>query len=204
MSDMISFNTEELASIKPVPHKNEIPVYKLVSEDHTGLYEPAVNFDFTNPPLNANSFASSLVETCKKYGGFGLSANQCGFNYRVFVAGANDAYVAYFNPKITNYSKKSIHLTEGCLTYTNLFLNITRPESITIEYQDFLGENKEMTVSGVTARVILHEMDHMDGIVFTYRAKTLALKSGYDKRDKMFKKLERASKTLTKAAKGRK
>ena len=166
----------------------KIETFKLVAETDPVLYEPIPLFDFTSPPVDPNKFASSLVETCKKEQGVGLSANQCGFKYRVFVMGANDDYVAFFNPKVLT-TEGEIHMMEGCLSFPLLGLHITRPKTITVEYQDFTGETKNMTLDGISARVFLHELDHMNGIVYTQLAKPMALKSGMAKRQKMIKKI---------------
>jgi peptide deformylase len=168
-----------------------IETFKLVAENDPVLFEPLPLFDFANPPVDPNKFASSLVETCKQEQGVGLSANQCGFKHRVFVMGANDDYVAFFNPKVLT-TKGEVHMMEGCLSFPLLGLNITRAKEITVEYQDFHGETKTMTLVGISARVFLHELDHMNGIVYTQLAKPLALKSGMNKRQKTFKKLATA------------
>jgi peptide deformylase len=78
---------------------------------------------------------------------------------------------------------------------------VIRPKSVVVEYQDFNGEKHEALFEGLTARVFLHEYDHMEGIVFTSRAKPLALKSGLEKRNKLFHKMEKAQKQLSKLAK---
>jgi peptide deformylase len=178
----------------------DIPTFKLVGEDDPILYQTLPLFDFTNPPVDPNKFASSLVETCKKAQGVGLSANQCGFNYRVFVMGANDDFVAFFNPKVLT-TEGEVHMMEGCLSFPLLGLHITRPKKITVEYQDFQGEVKNMTLDGISARVFLHELDHMNGIVYTQHAKPLALKSGMTKRQKMMKKMAKTYAMLLKSGK---
>ena len=202
MSDeIISINTSESAKVKPTATKITVPVFKLVPENSPILFEPIEEFNFEDPPVNPNEFASSLVETCKANKGLGLSANQCGFKYRVFVVGYENDYVAYFNPKITWQSDVQAHADEGCLSYPNLFLKITRPHEIEIEYQDFNGEKRTSKFSGLTARCILHEFDHMNGVVFTTRAKPLSLKSGLDKRNKLMRKYEKYAKALQKQVK---
>jgi peptide deformylase len=128
-----------------------------------------------------------LVETCKKYNGIGLSANQCGFEYRVFVMGSGEEYVAYFNPKIIS-SKGETHMEEGCLSFPFLNLRITRPAEVEVEYQDFTGVKRNKTFTGITARCFLHELDHMNGIVYTSRVKPLALQFGLKKLDKIRRK----------------
>lgn len=202
--EIISFNTQELAKVKPVLEQPDIPVFALVQEDAEILTETMPEFDFVEPPVNPNQFASSLVETCRRHNGLGLSANQCGFRYRVFVAGAGDNYVAYFNPKVINMDKNEQIGVEGCLSFPNLFLNILRPNSVEVEYQDFKGDKHIATFSGMTARVFLHELDHMNGITFTRRAKPLALKSGFDKREKLVYRMKRATKSMERMVKGQK
>jgi peptide deformylase len=185
-------------NVKPVVEN--IETFKLVKEDDPILYEPLPLFDFKNPPVDPNTFASSLVETCKKEKGVGLSANQCGFKHRVFVMGANDDYVAFFNPKILT-TEGEVHMMEGCLSFPMLGLHITRPKLITVEYQDFNGLIKNMTLDGISARVFQHELDHMNGIVYTQLAKPLALKSGMNKRQKMIRQTAKNYAMLLKSGK---
>ena len=189
MSDLITFNTEDaLKKDGIVPQ--QIPVFDLVPENHPILKEVMPTFDFgPNRPVNPNEFASSLVETCKMHHGYGLSANQCGFKYRVFVMGAEDNYVAFFNPEIINISKEESHIVEGCLSFPLLGLRITRPSKIGVRYQDFNGEWKGTTLDGISARCFQHELDHMNGIVYTSRCKPVALQSGIKKRNKIIKNL---------------
>jgi len=186
MSDIIKFDTEEIVS-SPVQVKPK--TFDLVSESDPILREIMPEFDFTNPPVNTNEFASTMVETCKEHHGIGLSANQCGFRYRMFVMGAEDNYVAFFNPSIVLKSHKEVHMMEGCLSFPFLGLRITRPEEIAVTYQDFNGEWKEATFAGISARCFQHELDHMNGIVYTDKVKPMALQQGIKKRNKIMKKI---------------
>ena len=183
--DIILYNTEE--TIKVAPATETVETFDLVAPDHPSLYKVLPEFNFENVPINPNSFASTLVETCKKYNGIGLSANQCGFEYRVFVMGSGEEYVAYFNPKIIS-SKGETHMEEGCLSFPFLNLRITRPAEVEVEYQDFTGVKRNKTFTGITARCFLHELDHMNGIVYTSRVKPLALQFGLKKLDKIRRK----------------
>ena len=188
MSEVITFNTEDL--VKPVSVQKQQPkVFTLVGEDNPILKQVLPEFDFSNPPVNPNEFASTLVETCKLHHGIGLSANQCGFPYRVFVMGAGEEYVAFYNPKLIDKSENEVHIIEGCLSFPFLGLRITRPESVQVEYQDFNGVKRETTLYGISARCFLHELDHMNGIVYTERVKPLALEMGLKKRNKLMKKI---------------
>lgn len=169
------------------PKIEEAETFELVDLDHPALHKMLPEFDFQNAPINPNSFASTLVETCKKNNGLGLSANQCGFEYRVFVMGANDDYIACFNPKIVG-SEGEAHMEEGCLSFPLLMLRITRPKRIMVEYQDFTGVKREATFDGISARCFLHELDHMNGMMYTSRVKPLALQFGLKKLEKIRRK----------------
>jgi len=186
MSDVFTYNTEE--SVKQKPIQTQAQILPLVAEDNSILKQVMPEFNFDNPPVDPNSLASSLVETCKYYKGYGLSANQCGLSYRVFVMGANDEYVAFFNPKIISTSG-DCHMIEGCLSFPLLGLRITRAETIEVEYQDFNGVTRTAKYNGISARCFQHELDHMNGIVYTEKVKPMALQSGMSKRNKMIKKL---------------
>jgi len=102
----------------------QIKTFDLVPENHEALKQKLPEFDFNSPPVNPNEFASSLVETCKKHNGLGLSANQCGFKYRVFVMGTGDNFVAFFNPVIIEQSEETVKIEEGCLSFKDLFLYV--------------------------------------------------------------------------------
>ena len=189
MSEIIKINTEDAITGIASPKLEQAKVFTLVSEDHPILRECLPEFDFTNPPVDPIEFASSMVETCKMHRGIGLSANQCGFSYRMFVMGTGDDYVAFYNPEVINISKNEVHMIEGCLSFPFLGLRITRPEEIGVRYQDFNGEWKGTTLSGLSARCFQHELDHMNGIVYTDKVKPLALQMGMQKRNKIMKKL---------------
>jgi len=182
-----------------IQETQSIETFDLVPETDPILSKVLPEFDFDNAPINAADFASSMVETCIKNNGFGLSANQCGFPYRMFVMGAGDEYVAFFNPVLMK-TEGEVHMLEACLSYPGLSLNITRPEKIWVKYQDYNGEWKEAHYVGMSARCFLHELDHMDGIVYTTRAKPLALQSGFKKRTKMYKMMDRYFKAQQKMA----
>jgi peptide deformylase len=180
-------NESEVLIIDTNPYASETPVtvkiFSLVPETHTALKKILPEFDFQNPPVNPNAFSSSLVETCRKYNGLGLSANQCGYEHRVFVMGAGENYVAFFNPKIVS-SYGSIKMDEGCLSFPNLFLSVERAETVVVEYQDYNGNKKSATFSGLTARCFQHELDHLNGIVYTHKVKPVSLMMAMKKRKK--------------------
>ena len=186
MSDIITFDTDSWRKdikVSTMTVTPKVSTFKLVSENDPILKEVIPEFDFDNPPVDPNAFASSLVETCIKHEGFGLSANQCGFRHRVFVVGAGEEYVAFYNPKIVS-SSGSTKLPEGCLSFKNLYLEVERPESIEVEYQDFTGTHKTAKFSGLTARCFQHELDHLNGVCYTKHVGPVALKMANKRRIK--------------------
>jgi len=95
-----------------------------------------------------------------------LAANQCGIPHSVFVMGGEGVGYALFNPQIVDFDGEA-KIDEGCLSFPGLYLPIKRAENVKVKYQDMNGEEKTQTFGGVTARVILHEYDHLQGKIFT-------------------------------------
>ena len=189
MSDIIKFDTSSEQKIIV-----ETKILDLVPENDPILKQIIPEFDFNDSSIDPTDIASQLVETCKKYKGHGLSANQCGLNYRVFVMGAEDEYVACFNPSIIASSTETTMSTEGCLSFPYLVLNVERSNGIVVEYKNHLGELKTENYTGMTANIFQHELDHLNGICYTSRAKPVALSRGLKKRQKFNKLINRYSK----------
>lgn len=75
----------------------------------------------------------------------------------------------YINPKILATSKETCEMLEGCLSIPNLYLPVTRPKSLTVEAMNLQGEIFTEQVDGFKARVIMHENDHLNGVLFIDR-----------------------------------
>lgn len=198
---VLKINTGDAASLGEATSVIEqIETFSLVPENDPILRQVMPEFDFENAIINPSDFASSLVETCKRNNGLGLSANQCGFPYRVFVMGAGEEFVAHFNPKVIS-AKGESHMEEGCLSFPLLGFRITRPAEIVVEYQDHFGEKHTKEYHGISARCFLHELDHMNGMLYTDRVKPLARTFGMKKREKVFQKFVKAQAMMAKQAK---
>lgn len=144
-------------------------IYDLVSSNDPILKENLPNFDFTNPPTDPIQLAKDLAETMIANNGLGLSANQVGLPYRVFVI-TGSPVLACFNPRVIDATTEEIYLDEGCLSFPNLFFKVKRPRTIRVRYTQPNGETVTKKYDGITARVFLHEYDHMNGILYTNRA----------------------------------
>lgn len=127
-----------------------------------------------------NELTEAMFMAMKKYGGIGLSANQVGLPFRMFVAGGhpqvdNGLSIAMYNPVIISTSEETNMLKEGCLTFPFIFLSVKRPRKCVIKYEDSDGKLQEASLDGLMSRVCQHEYDHMQGILFTEKVSKLKL-----------------------------
>jgi peptide deformylase len=141
-----------------------------VSETSPVLLQECEEFDFDNPPCDPKELAQALHDKMLKSDGLGLSANQVGLPYRVFVMRTGEKPYAVFNPKVVDVSEKELSMKEGCLSFPLLYLSVKRPDSVRIRFQDETGEMRTEKFIGMTARIALHEFDHMLGKVYTQKA----------------------------------
>ena len=147
--------------------------------------------------------ADKMFEAMKKYGGIGLSANQIGLPFNMFVMGdhpnlENGMKLTCFNPMIISKSDETVVMEEGCLTFPFLFLKITRPRKVVVKYTDENNELKEGQLDGMMSRIFQHEYEHMLGRTFTEHASKLKLDRAYKKAEKLMDKVKK-EKALTKS-----
>jgi len=154
------------------------------------LREEMEKFDFSNPPVNPTLLAHILARKCIEYNGLGLSCNQLmGLPYRACIIKAQPM-ICMFNPVIVAESEESEYLEEGCLTFPNFLIKIKRPIVIRVRYTEPNGNTLTNRYEGMTARIIHHEIDHLNGILFSDRATIYHLeqarnrKRKYDRRTK--------------------
>ena len=167
----------------------------------SGISEFNIDIFKEDEKIELKEFVDKMFETMKKYGGIGLSANQVGKPYRMFIMGdhpniSKGKKWVCINPKITNVTKDLIRYKEGCLTFPFLFLDIERPQDISVEYLDENLEKKEEHMTGIVARCFQHEFDHMQGIVFTEHVSKLKLEMSLKKRDKQIKRAQKQWQSL--------
>jgi len=118
-----------------------------------------------------------MFETMYAHNGIGLAANQVGINKRIVVVdislkGEKKVLpIALINPIITYQSKKKQIAEEGCLSFPGFFDKISRSVSIEVEYYDINGKKQKILAEGLLARVLQHEIDHINGITFIERMK---------------------------------
>ena len=164
-------------------------MYQLIEEASQVLRTPPPDFDFENPKEDPKEIEKNMAEAMDRFGGIGLSANQVGLPYKMFVMKTADkGTVGFFNPKITRVSQDTDLLKEGCLSFPDMYLMIKRSKVIELEYQDSDGEKHSLVLEGMAARCVQHECDHLGGILFLQRASRLKLERALKARPKERKK----------------
>ena len=146
-------------------------IKNLVPSENLLLHERVKSCSYN---LDRQELSNTLKESMIHHKGLGLSANQIGIWERAFVMIRDIEYneiITCFNPRILKESTKKVSMQEGCLSYPDLFLDISRPESVVVKYEDENKHIHKMKLDGLAARVFQHEYDHMEGIDFTQRTK---------------------------------
>ena len=123
--------------------------------------------------------ANDMIKTCREANGIGLAAPQIGQSIRMCIINLEHMGLPPFalvNPKIVKKSFGKIEMEEGCLSIPGVFGIVKRPKKITIEAENLAGRKNKFEADGMLSRVIQHEVDHLDGILFT--SKIIKMTSG--------------------------
>ncbi len=107
-----------------------------------------------------------MVETMEEEKGIGLAAPQINRSIRLITVAHKDGTLAMINPRVTWKSLRKECDQEGCLSIPETFGMVKRPKKIRVRFWDRDGNIVKMKAEGLLARVMLHEMDHLDGILF--------------------------------------
>ena len=164
--------------------------WNLVPANHPLLSTKLENFDLKNPPVDPVELATDMLAHMRYFGGIGLSANQLGLPYRVFVTEGDPGF-ACFNPRITAFAGDEVLMDEGCLSYPGLYIKKKRPQMIRVRFFDPYGNPVVKRFSGMTSRIFQHEMEHMQGELFIDNVSDFKLKSAMKKRKILKRKSER-------------
>ena len=144
-------------------------ILKLTPNTHPILHEKVKP---CSKDLDRQKMSRILKENMIHYEGVGLSANQIGIGERVFIMMLNmetEETITCFNPRIIKRYDDNVWCEEGCLSFPDEIINLERPDRIVVKYEDEDGKDHKIKLSGMAARVFLHEFDHLEGIVFTER-----------------------------------
>jgi len=118
--------------------------------------------------------AREMLQTMYSSDGIGLAAPQVGVHKQLLVVDVDlddpaTPPLVMINPTIVKASQETCIIQEGCLSIPGVFLDVTRPEAIEVSYKDENGRPQKMTATDLVARVIQHEMDHLNGVMFVDR-----------------------------------
>ncbi|MEE8060956.1 MAG: peptide deformylase [Gemmatimonadales bacterium] len=134
------------------------------------LREPSARLETVDDDVR--QLVADLFDTMDAAEGVGLAANQVGVALRVAVVGVEDDRFVLINPAIIESEGKDT-AEEGCLSVPDIYADVTRPARIVVETLDESGEPYRIEADGLKARVIQHEMDHLDGMLFLDRLSPL-------------------------------
>lgn len=131
--------------------------YKILQYPDPILFTRCAEIEEFN--LDLRSTARRMMQIVALEGAAGLAANQIGLSIRMFVTDK----IAFVNPRILKTSGTQTG-TEGCLSEAGKLITKIRPLDVVVEFEDLYGKTKKKAYSGFKARLVLHELDHLDGL----------------------------------------
>jgi len=152
-------------------------------EDEVVLRTKAKKFNFDDLSFKEiRELVALMRKVMKRANGVGLSANQIGLPYRMFVAGVPDSdggtkYYTVFNPELEKLEDK-IQMEEGCLSVPGKYGQIERYDKVVLKGQDARGKALKIRAWGLLAQVFQHELGHLNGELFIDKAKSVRDVSG--------------------------
>jgi peptide deformylase len=166
-------------------------ILPIVAYGSNVLKTKAVNITPDFPDLE--TLIENMWETMYNANGVGIAAPQIGISIRLFVVDAspfsNDDEISddeistlknfkkvFINPELIEETGGEWDFTEGCLSIPNIREDISRREMITIRYYDESFEEIELTLKGLAARIVQHEYDHIEGVLFIDKLSSLKKK----------------------------
>ncbi len=153
-----------------------MPAREIIHVPHPTLRKKAGRVADFGPELQ--ELIDDMIETLHEESGAGLAAPQVNDPRQVILVEFGDdedetipptLYIAV-NPKITRFSQELVNGAEGCLSIPGFMGEVERAGEIVVEGQDRYGKPLKMKIGGWTARIFQHEIDHLNGILFTDRA----------------------------------
>ena len=151
---------------------------KLVDQHDPILRQKCEPFNFNEPVVDPYELSDELQKIRVEGGGIGLAAPQVGINTQVLVIGmgnfetegTEDYNQVFFNPNILSTDGDKVYMLEGCLSFPGLVVKVKRPTDIVMEWWTEEDTRCEEKFSGMTSRILQHEVDHLNGITYIKRA----------------------------------
>lgn len=132
------------------------------------------------------NLARSMKKAMKKEKGIGLAAPQVGVHKRLILVIIGKKEMFMVNPKILSFSAECNTDEEGCLSVPGKFDNVSRSTRISVKYKDLEGNEFEQEFNGLDARVVQHEVDHLNGVLFTDRVSSVVQNSVLETQELVF------------------
>ena len=147
-------------------------ILKIIQESDPVLRKKAEPIKDPKAP-EIQKLIADMILTMKAANGIGLAAPQIGKSLRIFTAQVEDKIYVFINPEVKNFSNNRVPFEEGCLSVPKIWGPVVRPKKLTIKALDEDGKPIKIRAKGLLARVIQHEMDHLDGKLFIDKAEKL-------------------------------
>ena len=165
---------------------------KLVYYPDPILSKEVSDVNLEDPGFDPIELKEQMVKLMLANNGLGLSAPQVGLDYKLFVMGEKpDAAVMVINPEIVDVSDEMVLDVEGCLSFPDMFVKISRPKDIKAIWYNEKLEKQDGLIAGYGARCFLHEFDHLHGVVYKDKVSRLKWERADKKKSKIVK--QRAS-----------
>lgn len=124
-----------------------------------------------NPEIK--KLIADMIITMKSASGIGLAAPQVGYSLRLFTINVEGKIYVFINPEIKDIYAEKIPFEEGCLSVSKIWGPVVRPKKLMIKALNENGKLVKIRAKGLLARVIQHEIDHLNGILFIDKAEKL-------------------------------
>ena len=157
-------------------------ILKVARMGHPVLRKPARSVEAAEIKSPAfQKLVDDMIETMREYDGIGLAAPQVHEGVRLAIIGIQDGrgedrsirVLPVVNPEVTPVGKETEEDWEGCLSLPNLRGRVVRPRRVQVRALDRRGNKIDIDLAGYPARVAQHEIDHLDGVLFIDRMKSL-------------------------------
>lgn len=140
----------------------------------TFLSQQMTAVDVANPGFDPAELKKQMVDFMLSNNGIGLAANQIGMDAQVFVMGTSETNCNIcINPTLLQFTEELQVGNEGCLSFPGIYVDVKRPKDILAEFYDHNLEKQVIKITGPSAKVYLHELDHLLGITLKDRVSSL-------------------------------
>lgn len=112
-------------------------------------------------------FCAEMAQTMRDAKGIGISAPQVGVSKRIIIVNDDGNDWVLINPEIIWDDGKKVSFNEGCLSVPGEYADILRPDRIRVKYRELSGRPQTVDLDGLLSRIVQHEIDHLNGILFT-------------------------------------